>query len=94
MSNHIEVPVYLQIRPEFWSYGGEQKVRDASLARATSRKPGKPLGGTLLVRLTLRFPAEAFLPLEPRAVIEIPADRTRAQEIEVIAEDPRFPDGD
>jgi hypothetical protein len=41
-----------------------------------------------MVKLTVRLPKQAFLPLRPEAVIIIPAERIIATPIEVTAEDP------
>ncbi len=59
------------------------------IARVTQSKPSKPKSGTVLVKLTLRIPEAAFLPLRPEAVVVIPEDMAAASApIQVEANDP------
>lgn len=95
MSNHVSATIYAQIEPE-WGWAArleDRPVTGARVSRTTQRRPTSPVGGTVLIKLTLRIPTAAFLPLQPSAVIVIPEDMTHAEPIEVTAEDPR-PDGE
>lgn len=82
---------YAQVEPEWGHYrdsNGDLPVRGAKVARITQKRPDSPIGGTVLVKLTIRIPDAAFLPLRPAAVIVIPEDMTSVTPLEVIAEDP------
>lgn len=84
---------YAQVEPEFYtSYGGtKQHLRSIKVARITQKRPGRPVGGTVLVKLTLEIPDQAFLPLEPEAVIKVPASMVEINPIMVEAEEPDDP---
>lgn len=73
MSKQVETTIYVQLSADFWHMRGEEQVRGIRLARTTASRPKKPIPGTVTVKLTLRLPDAAFLPLAPAAVIEIPA---------------------
>jgi hypothetical protein len=73
----VEATCYLQVEPEF-NYNGS-KVWGARVVRMTQRKPESPLGGTVLVGITLCIPEEAFLPLRPEAVIDVPLSHTAVE---------------
>lgn len=66
---------HVQLRPEFTRYG--RTLRRVVLERATQEKPRKPVGGTLMVKVTLNIPDEAFMPLEPEAEVDVPVEATR-----------------
>lgn len=83
---HVDATFYAQIQPEF-TYSGEH-VRSAKVVNFTQKKPDRPKGGTVLVKLTIRVPEAAFLPLRPEAIVVIPEDMSIAQPIEVEAVDP------
>lgn len=87
----VDATFYVQLEPEwsqFTSHAtGEKDVVDAKMARATITRV-TPKAGTITVKLTVRLPKAAFLPLRPEAVIEIPADLLHATPVEVIAQDP------
>jgi hypothetical protein len=87
----IRAATYLQVKADFWM---GDRVRSAKVVRATQKAPGDAqLPGTVLVKITLDIPENAFLPLRPEAIVTIPADFAIAKAIEVVAEDPR-PDDD
>lgn len=91
MSDHQDATFYAQVEPE-WGYGvdanGDRRLSGAKVARITQKRPESPIGGTILVKLTIRVPSAVFRPLRPAAVIVIPADMTEVNPIDVIAEDP------
>lgn len=90
----VDATFYAQVEPKFarrWSRQHNaqvQYVESAKVVAFTQSKPAKPKGGTVTVKLTLRFPEAAFLPLEPAAIIDIPASLTSANVISVEAVDP------
>lgn len=81
----MKTTVYLQVEPHISRYSG--KPDSMHVARTTSSKPKKPLGGTVTVKVTLDIPVEAFMPLEPEATIVIPAAMIQPNPIEVEAGD-------
>lgn len=84
----VDTTFYLQVDP-VWSHYNPEKVVGAKANRITLNKPGRPRGGAVVVKLTVRLPEEAFLPLQPEAVIIIPADMIQSSSIEVTASSPR-----
>lgn len=90
MTAFKDATFYAQVEPEWGhAYGDhEPPLRRVKVVRMTQTKPGRPLGGTVMVKLTLRIPESAFRPLRPEAVVVIPEDSTVAQPIEVEAVDP------
>lgn len=89
--DYVDAITYLQVEPEWarWSSKDIAKdVRDAKIVRSTQNRPDKPLPGTVLVKVTVRVPKAAFLPLSPEAVVTIPMDMAEATTIEVEAGDP------
>ncbi len=89
---HVDATFYAQVEPEWSRYvssmTGERRLEGAKVVTITQKRPQKPRGGTVLVKLTVRVPAGAFLPLRPEAVVVIPDDMTVTTPVEVIAEDP------
>lgn len=81
---------YAQVKPTFWNSWGDQRprVQAINVVKTTQKKPKAQLGGTVMVKLTLDIPDEAFLPLEPEAVIVVPASLVTAKPIEVEATKP------
>jgi hypothetical protein len=90
MTEHVDATFYAQVTPEWSAYPvyGDKKLVGAKVARVTQTRPDKPIGGTVLVKLTIRLPASAFLPLRPEAIVVVPESLTSATPIEVVAEDP------
>lgn len=89
----VDVPVYLQVEPRVREYSYETgrydgAVTEATVVAMTKTRPGKPRGGTVTVKVTLRIPAAAFDPLRPEAVVIIPADLTDPHPVIVEASDP------
>lgn len=93
--SHVDATFYAQVEPEWgYAYGDQDRpVRGAKVVTITQKKPAKPRGGTVLVKLTIRVPAGAFLPLRPEAIVVIPEDMTVTAPVEVVAEDPAAEDG-
>jgi hypothetical protein len=83
MTRHIDATFYAQVEPTF-NYNREN-VRSAKVVALTQKKPDRPRGGTVLLKLTVRVPEAAFLPLRPEAIVVIPEDMAIAQPIEVEA---------
>jgi hypothetical protein len=93
----VDATFYAQVEPEWSSYvqaDGQRRLKGAKVMRITQSRPARPVGGTVLVKLTLRLPTGAFLPLRPEAVVVIPDSLTEANPVEVIAEDPHRPADD
>lgn len=66
-----------------------EDVKDAKVVGYTQSPPNKPQPGAVVMKVTLRFPVSAFLPLAPSAIIDVPATLANAgQLVEVEAEDP------
>lgn len=76
------------MEPEFTRSFGEDRVKRAKVVGLTQKRPESPRRGTVTVKLTLRIPESAFLPLRPEAIVVIPDEMTQANPIEVIAQEP------
>lgn len=80
---------YVQVSPEFYRYDSTRlsKIRATAL---TQKRPTSVRGrnGTVTVKLTLDIPDEAFMPLQPEAVIKVPSDLVAITPIEIEAGDP------
>ena len=92
MTKHVDATFYAQVAPEWGRapYGKDQDrpLRGAKVVAITQNKPARPKGGALLVKLTIRVPEAAFLPLRPAAIVVIPENLTEATPIEAMAGDP------
>lgn len=69
-----EVEMYVQIEREDYPRYYNGKVRTAVARRITAKKPADPLPGAIVVKLTVRIPDEAFQPLTPAAIIDVPLE--------------------
>lgn len=76
---HVPATFYLQVEPTWYGNG---KLSGAKLARSSQNKPGRPIGGTVTVKLTVHVPKSAFLPLQPEAEVIIPEGMTETVQIE------------
>lgn len=74
MSESVDATFYAQIEPKLQP-GYPDTIVGASVVRLTQTRPSRPLGGAVLVKLTLRLPKTAFAPLESD-VVEIPESHT------------------
>lgn len=95
----VDASVYLQVEPT-WRDGrwerdanGELVLDGAKVARMTLGRPPRPKPGTVLVKVVLRLPAVAFLPLRPEAIVVVPEAMVEGVPLEVVAVDPGA-DGD
>lgn len=79
----VDAVFYVQVEPDFWGTAG--RLRGAKAVRITQSKPHRPIGGTVMCKLTLRFPASVFMPLQPEAVVVIPEGMAAVTPIEVEA---------
>lgn len=77
----IDATFYAQVEP-VWSPGGS--LMSARVARVGQKRPASPIGGTVLVKLTLRMPTSAFKALEPVGVVEIPDTHAEPIKVEVV----------
>jgi len=88
----VETTFYAQVEPKI-GYGwnattrkNDPCVEKITVVAITQSRPAKPRSGVVVVKLTLQFPVEAFMPLEPSAIIQIPLDMVElGQAIEVEA---------
>lgn len=91
MRNH-DASFYVQLEPEFYGFRdpdtGERKVAGVKAVNITQKRPSRPKPGTVVVKLTVRVPEAAFLPLQPEAIVTIPESLTAPYPLEVAAEDP------
>lgn len=78
----LEATAYLQVRR--WSNSWRWEAR---VIKATQRRPEVVEDGCIVVKVRLRIPFEAWDPLAPEAVIDVPADLIQ-HPIEVEAADP------
>ena len=82
-----EAEFYVQIEAEL--YGPDPgRVRDIKAVALTQKRPQRQRSGTVMVKLRVRVPDGAFLPLRPEAIIVIPDGMTIAAPIEIEAVDP------
>jgi hypothetical protein len=86
----VDAEVYLQVEPKFYgTVRGEPLVREAKVVGFTLSRPKKPRSGTVTMKMTLRLPKAAFLPLRPEAVVVVPENMITANmPIEVEATSP------
>lgn len=91
MSRSHDASFYVQIEPEWsrWRNGdGTCDLVGIKAVAMTQKRPASQRGGTALVKLTVRIPDAAFLPLRPEVVIVVPEDMVVTKPIEVEASDP------
>lgn len=72
-----EATAYLQLEPGAPSAYGKSgwQLRDcATVVRCTNSKPAEPIPGCIVVKVKIRVPREAWEPLSPEAIIEVPAE--------------------
>lgn len=71
-----ESDVYLTVYPGRYSW-------ELRVAKATNKRPRATPEGSIVVKLHLKVPREAFLPLTPNVEVEVPIDMVqRAAEVE------------
>lgn len=71
VAGYVDATFYAQVEP-IWRYENStlaRRLRGASVVRLTQSHPRQPIGGTVLVKLSLRIPASAFEPLRPATVV-------------------------
>ncbi len=85
-----DTTVYLQVEPKFhqWYASDDPTVSSVSVVRFTQKRPAKQKPGTVMVKLTLRIPDAAFMPLRPEAVVEVGSDLVSIEPVVVEAGDP------
>lgn len=97
----VDVSTYLVIEPKWgdigYAWGRDDKdrpiLKGATITSATVNKPKRKItAGGIVTKVTLRVDANALLPLQPEAVIEINAGNTEL--IEVTADEPEADDVD
>lgn len=90
MAESHDATFFVQLAPDFYQRYGhvDPTVRSIKAVALTQSRPGKPKSGTVLVKLTVRVPDGAFLPLRPEAIVVVPEDMTAVAPIVVTAENP------
>jgi len=89
----VDATFYAVVVPEWANYtdgNGQRILRGAKVDRITQKRPEVVRGGGVVTRLTLRMDAASFLPLMPHAIVRVSAGEVGV--IEVVAEDPAYPD--
>jgi hypothetical protein len=78
----VKTTFYIQFegRRAYWN---KSRIGSVHAKRLTTKRPDRPIANSVLVKLTVNLPEEAFLPLEPAVEIDIPIDRTEAIGVEV-----------
>jgi hypothetical protein len=88
----VDATMYVQLAPEWERYWeddeGNKILAKAKHVATTLNKPPRQRSNTVLLKLTVRVPAGAFLPLAPQAVVVIPEGMTTTEPIEIQVEDP------
>jgi hypothetical protein len=88
----VDATFYAQVEPKFQNWGtdasGNRVLDGARVVAITQQRPGKPKSGAVIVKLTIRVPTPAFLPLAPEAIVVVPAELTDRAPIDVTASDP------
>lgn len=86
---HVIATFYAQVEP-VWPYtiSVDSLPAGAKVARISQKRPDRPIGGTVLVKLSIQVPKSAFMPLRPEAVVVIPESMTEVQPVHVEAQDP------
>lgn len=85
----VDATFYAQVEPEWsrWANSrGERSLVGAKVVTITQKRPTRQRGGTVLVKLTIRVPEAAFLPLRPEAIVVVPEDMTVTAPIDVRSE--------
>lgn len=62
--------VFLTLEPQFGNYGNPRPVRGFQVSNLTKKRPTKPHGPVIELKLSL--PSAAFEPLRPVVEIEVP----------------------
>lgn len=82
---------YVQVEPNFGRYNWDKdKLTGIKAKSITQSRPTQTRGrnGTVTVKLTLDIPDEAFMPLQPEAVISVPSDLVAITPLVIEATDP------
>jgi hypothetical protein len=93
-ADHVNATFYAQVQPTFGRrydaarHESVECVRSAKVVSITQSRPERPRPGVVVVKLAIRIPEAAFLPLRPEAIVVIPEDMTAPYPIEVEAGDP------
>lgn len=81
----MKTTFYLQFEGER-SHHHTDRIGRIVARRISQNKPSRPASGSVVVKMTVDMPEEAFLPLEPLVDIVIPLDRTMP--VSVTVEEP------
>lgn len=92
-SETVETTAYVVVTPTFSKYrktpDGEAAVESVKATRITQSKPkGTLSAGSVVIKVKLRLPKDAFLPIAPSVIIDIPEDTIeRLVDIVAVADD-------
>lgn len=79
---------YVQVQRKKYAQWRNGKSITASAIKMTQEKPATTPKDTVVVKLKVELPDEAFEPFEPSAVVAVPAGMVAQQPTTVIMEDP------
>jgi hypothetical protein len=77
---YVDATFFVQVEPDWFVTG--KRLRGARAVRLTQSRPSRPVGGTVLTKLTIRLPRSAFMPLLPEAVVVVPEGSTLPIQVE------------
>lgn len=86
---------YVTFTPEFvrrYSDSEDPRVRSVQPKLTKTRPRGSETKGAVVVKMKVLLPEEAFVPLAPEAVIEVPLENTETVRVQVLPPDKKFPD--
>lgn len=87
----IESDFYVQFTPEFFrriASDSEPRVRAVSPKLTKTRPRGSETRGCVVVKFRVRLPDQAFLPLAPEAIVDVPLENTETVAVTVLPPDP------
>lgn len=89
-SDTVETTAYMVVTPTFSKYrktvDGEYAVESVKATKITQTKPKGALApGAVVIKVKIRLPKSAFMPLAPSVVIDIPEDAIERL-VDIVAE--------
>ncbi len=65
----MKTPVWLQLQPQWSTWGNPPRLTGLRLAKATAKRPKTPLGGAVVMHLEVEVPDALFLPLQASVAV-------------------------
>lgn len=87
MSKTHDTTFFVQIKKHDQSRYRNGKYISTSAVKITQDEPVRLESGCVAIKLTVRLPEEAFHPITPSAVIDVPSSLVQPQ-MHIIVEDP------